>query len=676
MTPIMVLGYQRPLEATDLWALSDDLSAKQLGGQLNRDWERRVREAKEYNESSSLVRSSQAGSAAHPGPFDRPLIPREAAQSRGKHDGGRRPSPALLLHPLAPPKVASPKHQRHPRTLPDTRSLLSSGRCMTKLGWKLWSGLAFKIVGDASLITSPLVLKAIIKYAQELYSAHARGVPGPNVGRGVGLSFALFFMQIISSLGTHQFFWRSMSCGVESRAALITAIFERAMKMNGKARSSGKLINHISTDCSRIDFASAWFSVVFAAPIQMIICIVILLTQLGPSALAGFAIFVIATPLQMQAMKALFTIRRASMKWTDARAKTIQEVLGGMRIVKSFSHEAKFLERIYEIRKNELNGIRKILILRSGNNAIAFSLPILAAVLAFVVYSLTGHELNPAIVFPSLTLFQLLRMPLMFLPLSLSATTDARNAFDRLYTVFTAEQLEDTVEHDEDSKYALDVRDASFRWETVTADETMESKAKPKGGAKAIKAAEATKAANGGASTPRKGIFKKLAKKSVVPPAANEPGLPTPVSAKKPNTDNARRLQEIQAEQEGAAIDGEGEAVLTEAQLEPTLGEATPVEKVEEEAAQEPFSMTHINLTIPKGELVAIVGPSGQASRRSFKLASVRCVRPMDPCAGAASASPTALKALGFRTPPFATTYSLVSHGRGALLGSHPRLGA
>lgn len=53
--------------------------------------------------------------------------------------------------------------------------------------------------------------------------------------------------------------------------------------------------------------------------------------------------------------------------------------------------------------------------IRSANNAVALALPTFASVLSFVVYSLLGHTLNAANIFASLTLFQLLRMPLMFL---------------------------------------------------------------------------------------------------------------------------------------------------------------------------------------------------------------------------------------------------------------------
>ena len=43
------------------------------------------------------------------------------------------------------------------------------------------------------------------------------------------------------------------------------------------------------------------------------------------------------------------------------------------------------------------------------------SMPVLASVLAFITYSATGHTLEPGVIFTSLTLFNLLRLPLMLL---------------------------------------------------------------------------------------------------------------------------------------------------------------------------------------------------------------------------------------------------------------------
>ncbi len=68
-------------------------------------------------------------------------------------------------------------------------------------------------------------------------------------------------------------------------------------------------------------------------------------------------------------------------------------------------HKSYFSERF----------VRSLLLVRAANNSVAVSMPALASVLAFVTYSVTGHQLEPSVIFASLTLFQLLRLPLMFL---------------------------------------------------------------------------------------------------------------------------------------------------------------------------------------------------------------------------------------------------------------------
>lgn len=71
----------------------------------------------------------------------------------------------------------------------------------------------------------------------------------------------------------------------------------------------------------------------------MIICLILLLLNIGPSALAGFGLFLIGSPLQTRVMRQQFTIRKKSMVFTDKRAKLLQELLGNMRIIKFFAWE-------------------------------------------------------------------------------------------------------------------------------------------------------------------------------------------------------------------------------------------------------------------------------------------------------------------------------------------------
>ena len=148
---------------------------------------------------------------------------------------------------------------------------------------------------------------------------------------------------------------------------------------------------------------------IWTSSIQLIICLVLLLINLGPSALAGFGLLVIVSPLQTVVLKRLFAWRARSMLWTDKRARLLQELLGGIKVIKFFAWEIPFLQRIYDYRRKEMSFICTILLVRSAMSAISMSMPVLASVLAFVTYSATGHPLNAADIFASLTLFNLLR---------------------------------------------------------------------------------------------------------------------------------------------------------------------------------------------------------------------------------------------------------------------------
>lgn len=199
--------------------------------------------------------------------------------------------------------------------------------------------------------------QAIITFATESYVGHITGTSTPPIGTGIGLCFALFILQLITSWCTQHFFYQSMGCGVLLRGGLITAIYSKALSLSPRARAqmtNGRLVNHISTDVSRIDFCMGYFHMSWAAPIQLTICLILLLINLGPSALAGFALLIVATPINTMVVKRFFSIRIKSMVWTDKRSKLLQEMLSGMRVIKVFSWEIPFLKRIAEYRQLEM----------------------------------------------------------------------------------------------------------------------------------------------------------------------------------------------------------------------------------------------------------------------------------------------------------------------------------
>ncbi len=64
--------------------------------------------------------------------------------------------------------------------------------------------------------------------------------------------------------------------------------------------------------------------------------------------------------------------------------------------------------------------------------------------------------------------------------MSFSSISDARNAIGRLQECFTAELISETFKPDPELKYALEVENASFTWDSPPPDEGTEKKGKKK----------------------------------------------------------------------------------------------------------------------------------------------------------------------------------------------------
>lgn len=83
----------------------------------------------------------------------------------------------------------------------------------------------------------------------------------PDVGSGIGAAIGLFFLTVLASVCQHQWFWRSMSSGILARASLINTLYTRGLALSPKSRTvhtNGALVNHLSTDISRIDYLFQW----------------------------------------------------------------------------------------------------------------------------------------------------------------------------------------------------------------------------------------------------------------------------------------------------------------------------------------------------------------------------------------------------------------------------------
>ena len=73
------------------------------------------------------------------------------------------------------------------------------------------------------------------------------------------------------------------------------------------------------------------------------------------------------------ATQAIADVRRSVVVSTDKRVTMMNEVLSGIKVIKLFNWEDAFVERVSELRNQEVAGLLKAAAVKSANSALAFA---------------------------------------------------------------------------------------------------------------------------------------------------------------------------------------------------------------------------------------------------------------------------------------------------------------
>jgi ATP-binding cassette, subfamily C (CFTR/MRP), member 1 len=143
-----------------------------------------------------------------------------------------------------------------------------------------------------------------------------------------------------------------------------------------------------------------------------------------------------------------------------------------MKSIKLYAWGSAFMQKLNYVRNDlELKTLRKIGAAQSVANFTWSTTPFLVSCSTFTVFVLTSDTpLTTDIVFPALTLFNLLTFPLAILPMVITSIIEASVAVGRLTAFFTAEELQpDAVilrgAVDEQGDESISVKDGTFSWD-------------------------------------------------------------------------------------------------------------------------------------------------------------------------------------------------------------------
>ncbi|KAF9484310.1 multidrug resistance-associated ABC transporter [Pholiota conissans] len=190
--------------------------------------------------------------------------------------------------------------------------------------------------------------------------------------------------------------------------------------------SKARIMTLMTTDVDRVsDFAWHVFSLI-DAPIEIVIGTILLYKLIGVSCFFGLAVTCLFLPMNHYAGKVvvgkylaykLSGAQENLMKARDERVSLMNEILGGIRMIKFMGWERSFEKRVMAIRTKELKYQKLNYTVEILWNAIWNGSPILVTLVSFWHFAIyRGEALTPSIAFTSLLVFTEMKFALSALP--------------------------------------------------------------------------------------------------------------------------------------------------------------------------------------------------------------------------------------------------------------------
>ena len=320
-------------------------------------------------------------------------------------------------------------------------------------GNMILTGAMYKLANDVLQFLPPVILSGYLKYVAGAQDNFLRQTfTTEQIGDtelGVLYCALMLFVQVSRTLCEQQYFYHMQASGIVIKGALGTSVYRKTVRLNASGRSgstTGEVLNHMQLDAQRVGDLMLFLNIIWSGLFQIIGYITLLYMYIGWSVFGGFFLLIALIPLQKFFYTLAYKLRSVQTKYTDRRVKLENEGLSGVKILKLNAWEDSLEDEVKASRKEEMVYATKTANVAAANTSIMLAGPVIVAVVVFTLYAgVMNGEMRPDIIFPALTLFSLIRFPVMFYPRCLALSADAIVSLDRLQKYFLLSESKPTT---------------------------------------------------------------------------------------------------------------------------------------------------------------------------------------------------------------------------------------
>ncbi|KAM3877094.1 ATP-binding cassette sub-family C member 12 [Diretmus argenteus] len=309
----------------------------------------------------------------------------------------------------------------------------------------------------AAFVGPAILVHKVLSYVDDVQAS--------TVAHGIGLCFALFTAEFSKAFLCSLMWAVNLRMAVRVKGAFAMLCFKKIISLRvDSSLSIGEMINVVSSDGHRMFEAMVFVNFLVGMPVLLIACSIYACYILGYTSLIGIFVFFAFVPIQIGMAKLINVFRAKSIKATDRRVRTMNEILTCIRLIKMYAWEDSFEKKIKDFRKIERKLLEKAGYVHNVNTTITTTIPTIATVLTFVVHILLGLPLKTTAAFTFISIFNSLRYSLSVMPVAFKNVAEGAVAIARLKKLLLIQNPEPYRIQKTDSKSAIVIDNATLSW--------------------------------------------------------------------------------------------------------------------------------------------------------------------------------------------------------------------
>ena len=485
-------------------------------------------------------------------------------------------------------------------------------------GWYMLKTGCLRFLGDSIQFSSPILLSVLISHVQD---------PETPKWKGILICLLLTLCLTLESVIKLQYQNSMHQTGLLMKAAVTDYTYSRTLK-SVASRVSSNIVNVLRIDCDCFTFLNRQIHLIWSNPFTVGICIYLLYVQLRAAAFVAlgsvFLIIVINVCILLLIQKQMSISRQIK----DEKLSLVNEVISSIKQIKFYLLEKAFHINISDTRQRELKAYNKTQVLLLVVHASLELSPALVGITSIAGYlqmypdnGLTAQQL-----FVSLSVLNVLKVPLYSLSEVIPSIQESNLLCKRLAQFLNIEEIDRKDFAFEDPYTDVLVQNCTFQY-------YGSKKVAAKVNVKAPSRKEAPKAETSNQQKVNESTVDDAEHEAensdqiVGETGPSEPGTsdqstsqkpehPIPPETSNPGSLNSETGPNLGTSNPGTSSPQLSNPISSDPGPSKMENQATGTLKTEETEPKLPFQLQNINLEIPAGRLVAVIGSvkSGKSS--------------------------------------------------------------